>query len=684
LKDFFQHFIHEFALPLQNPVLVFSLILLIILLSPILLRKLNIPSIIGLILSGLIVGPHGFNMIENNKAIELFSTIGLLYIMFIAGLELDLNEFKKYRNKSLTFGFLTFFLPIIVGFPVCYYILGYSFSASLLVASMFATHTLVAYPIVSKFGISKDQAVAITVGGTILTDTAVLIVLAVIIGSVNQGLTSEFWVRMIVSIIIFSFIMFFIIPRIAKWFFNKLESEKHSHYIFVLSVVFFSAFLAEVAGLEPIIGAFVAGLAINKLIPHSSVLMNRIDFIGNSLFIPFFLISVGMIIDMSVIMKGPQALIVAGTLTLVAISGKWLAAFFTQIIFKYTKLQRQLIFGLSSAHAAATLAVIMVGFRVKLLDENILNGTIILILVTCIVASITTENVAKKIIILEDTNLDNELDFDESKEHILLPIANINNMDKLLNFCVLIKSKKSNIPITILTVVQNNEAAEKNIMTAKNKLSVYLSQTSAAESSVNVIATIDHNIAGGISRTSKEIMADIIVLGWPQKQNFVDKLLGQKAESILKNTDKTTIISNFEYSLEVHNRMVLVCPKFVEHEKGFVIWLMMIAKLANELSLSVICHCTEKTKEAILSTVKNYKLNFELEFILFHHFTQFFESTPKLKSSDLFVFISARNGSLSYQTNFDDVPELLEEKFDKNSKLIIYPQQKNHESKEVF
>src|SRR5690554_1454372 len=305
---------------------------------------------------------------------------------------------------------------------------------------MFATHTLVAYPIVSKLGISKNQAVAVTVGGTILTDTAVLLILAVIIGNSQGSLSQEFWIRLLVSLAIFSFIMFFIVPKIAKWFFRKLESEKHSHYIFVLSVVFFAAFLAEVAGVEPIIGAFVAGLALNKLIPHSSALMNRIEFIGNSLFIPFFLVGVGMLVDVNVIMSGPTALIVAGTLSVVALIGKWLAALFTQLAFKYSNAQRQLIFGLSGAHAAATLAVILVGYKADIIDENILNGTIILILITCIVASFATERASKKIIIESEDDTDQIIKTNggASNEHILLPIANVAKIEKLLEFAIFI------------------------------------------------------------------------------------------------------------------------------------------------------------------------------------------------------------------------------------------------------
>ncbi|HVU83798.1 MAG TPA: cation:proton antiporter, partial [Puia sp.] len=403
MSEFFEQLLHEFQLPLKSPVLIFSVILLIILFSPILLRKLNIPAIIGLIIAGVVLGPNGLNILAKNSAVDLFSTIGLLYIMFIAGLELDLNEFKAYRNKSIVFGFLTFVLPLSIGFPACHYILGYDFNSSFLTASMFATHTLIAYPIVSRLGVSKNQAVAITVGGTILTDTAVLIILAVIMGNSRGSLTQAFWIRLGVSFAVFSAIMFLIVPRIAKWFFRKLESEKHSHYIFVLSVVFFAAFLAQLAGVEPIIGAFVAGLSLNRLIPHSSALMNRIEFIGNALFIPFFLISVGMIVDVKILLNGPGALIVTAVLTAVALTGKWLAAFFTQLIFRYSSAQRQLIFGLSSAHAAATLAVILVGFNAGIIDENILNGTILLILITCVVSSFAAEKAGRNIV-LESTD----------------------------------------------------------------------------------------------------------------------------------------------------------------------------------------------------------------------------------------------------------------------------------------
>lgn len=674
MNDVLKHILHEFELPLANPVLIFSLILFIILLSPIVLRKLNIPGIIGLIISGVIIGPYGFNILEKNSAVDLFSTIGLLYIMFIAGLELDMNEFKSNRNKSILFGFFTFVLPLAIGFPVCHYILGYDFNASFLTASMFATHTLVAYPIVSKLGVSKNQAVAVTVGGTILTDTAVLIILAVIMGNSEGNLNQSFWIRLGISLVIFSAIMFFLIPRITRWFFQKLESEKHAHYIFVLSVVFFSAFLAELAGLEPIIGAFAAGLALNPLIPHSSTLMNRIEFIGNSLFIPFFLISVGMLVDVRVILQGPGAIMVAGVLTIVAIFGKWFAAWFTQLMFKYSGAQRQLIFGLSSSHAAATLAVILVGYQAGILDENILNGTIILILITCVVASFATEKAAKKILLSEEnTTLSDTEKNRYYSEHILLPIANLMNMEKLLEFSLLIKDKKSENPVTVLSVVPNNSEAELNVISARKKLEEFRREGAAAEVKIDTIATIDINATTGIERIAKEILADIIVLGWPKKAGFMEKLVGERIYSIINNVDKNLFVCHLDKLLMSQKRIILLAPPLAEKENGFETWLQKIIKLSQELSVPVVLFGTESTSDAIRSKLKEMRWNASFTFNLFDEWEDFLVLGRQIKPDDLLILISARKNSVSYLDYLDHIPTKLEKYFKTNNKIIVFP-----------
>ncbi len=676
MKEFLELLYHEFELPFSNPVLVFSLILLIILVSPILFRRLNIPGIIVLIISGIFIGPFGVGLLEQNAAIDLFSKIGLLYIMFIAGLELDMNQFKINRNKSFLFGLFTFFLPLAIGFPVCFYLLGYDFNASFLTASMFATHTLIAYPIVSKMGVSKNEAVAITVGGTILTDTAVLIILAVIMGNAQEGgLTLDFWIRLLISLTIFCLIMFFVVPKVAKWFFTKLEKEKHSHYIFVLTVMFLAAFLAELAGVEDIIGAFLAGLALNRLIPHSSALMNRIEFMGNSLFIPFFLISVGMMVDISVIFGGYMAIVVALTLSVVAILGKWLAAFFTQYVFKYTASQRKVIFGLSSGHAAATLAVIIVGYNAGIIDINILNGTIILILITSIVATLATEN-ASKIMVSEakETNLE-EIKKSESykMESILLPLANMVNLEKLLEFSILIKDKSSINPVSILTVVPNDEQAELNIAQAKMKLEEYIMEASATETAVNVTATIDQDVAKGISRKSKELIADFIVMGWPTSSG-IDKVIGQKMRSIIDNTTKTIFLCQSEKPWATHQKIILAVPERSEDMKGFELWVKKVIKISAELSVPIIVNCTKKTQTAIEELVAKLNLRAPFEFNEFNDWEDFLIISKNVQPEDIIMLITARKGSVAYQPVLDKIPIKMETYFEENARIMVFPQ----------
>jgi len=679
-SSFFNQIAHEFERPFQNPVLVFAVILFIILLSPILLRKLKIPGIIGLIISGVIIGPHGLNVLEQNSAVKLFSTIGLLYIMFIAGLELELKEFQHNRNKSLVFGFLTFTIPLVFGFPVCYYFLNYSFTASLLISSMFSTHTMVSYPIVSKFGISKNEAVAITVGGTILTDTAVLILLAIILSSNEGGLGLSFWIQLVASLAVFSGIMFWIIPKVTAWFFQKLESEKTSHFIFVLSVVFFAAFLAELAGVEPIIGAFVAGLALNKLIPYSSTLMNRIEFIGQSIFIPFFLISVGMLVDIKVLLNGPTAVIIAVTLSVVALIGKWLAAASTSKIFRYSSDQRKLIFGLSSSHAAATLAVILVGFQTGIIDENALNGTILLILVTCLTATLVTENASRRILTSEKDEPVIEYPVHNS-EHIMIPIANLESMETLLEFAVFVKNKKSGNPITILSVVPNDEEAEKNLVRAKKNLQSLVKMALANETKVKITATIDHNIAGGIIRASREEMTDTIMIGWPRKTGLIERFIETKTALIISRTSKAIYICHFEHPLVGHNRIVIVCPPLGELEPGFEIWLPKINALSKELSINVFCYCNSVTQEAIIEYFHHRKQKCVFTFSDEFDLPDLQLLLNKVSSEDMLIYVAARKTSVSYENCMENIQEKLEKNFPANSKIIIYPRTHHIDSK---
>ena len=394
-------------LPLTNPILKFLLILIIILLTPIFLNRIRIPHILGLIIAGAIVGPHGFNLLLRDSGIILSGTAGLLYIMFLAGLEIDLEEFKKNRSKSLFFGMATFLVPMVIGTLSSLYILRLSLPSSILVASMYASHTLIAYPILRKLKVNRIKSVNIAVGGTVITDTLALMVLAVIVGMVNGEVNTLFWIRLSVSIIVFILLTLFVFPLITKWFLNKY-TEDISQYIFILAMVFLGAFLAEIAGIEGIIGAFLTGLALNRNISNHSSLMHNVEFIGNAVFIPFFLISVGMLVDYSAFFKDIHTIEVAIAMTIVATSSKYIAAWITQKSLRLTRDDRRIIFGLSNAQAAATLAAVLVGYNtiigqtasgepIRLLNESILNGTIVMIFITCTIATFSAQKGAKNI-----------------------------------------------------------------------------------------------------------------------------------------------------------------------------------------------------------------------------------------------------------------------------------------------
>jgi Kef-type K+ transport system membrane component KefB len=680
MRYFFQHLIHEFQLPLKNPVLVFSILLFIILLSPIVLRKVKIPGIIGLILSGVLIGPHGLGLIgtramEAEGSIKLFATIGLLYIMFMAGLELDLRQFRRYFQKSLGFGLFTFIIPLALGYPLCTEILNLEPMAALLTASMFSTHTLVAYPIISKYGLTKHRSVAITVGGTILTDTAVLIILA-IISSANKGeLDFSFWFRLLTSLTTFSLIMFFVIPRIARWFFSKLDSEKTSQYIFVLSVVFFAAFLAEVAGVEHIIGAFVAGLVLNKLIPHHSTLMNRIDFIGNSLFIPFFLIFVGMVVDYRAFFQGTWPLIIAGVLTTFAIFSKWLAAFATQLVFKLSTIERQLIFGLSTAHAAATLAIIMVGYDdgKGILSINIVNGTVLLILFTCMTSSFVTENTGKRLLL--DLSENSELEENEMRlrnKHLMVYMNELRGNERLLDFALIITDPQVINPISVVSVYPDNDNAERMIRKSRKSLEDIVKHYSGQEAKLNTIATIDHNLSSGISRVSKELVADIVLVNDSKDTNIIKRLVGDDRDHLLTTCEKTVFFSSLSKPSVSYERIVLVAPLLAELEPTFLLWSERILRLGKELNIPVLHYGSQTTFDRLEKVSSANKMEADLRFQELNVIDEFYPSYQK-RNTDFIVVVACRPGTVSYDVQIDMLIQGMEVAFDQQDYLLLYP-----------
>ena len=480
----------DISLPLKNPVLQFSLLLFIILFAPLLLNRLKIPSLVSLIIAGAVIGPFGLNLMLRDSSIVLFGTVGLLYIMFLAGLEIDVADFRKNSGNSILFGLYTFVISIVLGIVVAFYILDFSLLSSILIGSIFASHTLILYPVVSKLGISKNKAVNIAIGGTLITDTLALLVLAVVAGMSSGELTSGFWVRLVLGITLFGMVVLLLFPLIARWFFKRFD-DSVLQYLFVLALVFFSGFLAEAAGVEAIIGAFLGGLALNRLIPRTSPLMNRIKFVGNAIFIPFFLIGVGMLIDIRAVFKDSETMKVAVVITVAATVAKYLSAWITQKLFGFSRDQRRLIFGLISAHAAVALATVLIGYNiiigkgldgspVRLLDESVLNGTILFILITCTLATVVGQKGAQNIAFAEAFDEVGEPGVFVAEERILIPMNNISTVNELVNLGVTLKSHKTCNGIYALHVASNSidgEIAERSAAKLFEKAAVAASST---------------------------------------------------------------------------------------------------------------------------------------------------------------------------------------------------------------
>lgn len=682
--------IFETTLPLTNPVLLFSLLLFIILFAPLILNKLKIPHLIGLIIAGAVIGPNGLNLMLRDSSIVLFGTVGLLYIMFLAGLEIDLLDFKKNRNKSLVFGIYTFAIPFSLGFLVGHYFLEYSVITSILLASMFSSHTLIAYPMISKLGVAKNRAVNITIGGTIITDILALLVLAAVAGVSTGEVTNGFWLRLSLSVLVFGMIVLFLFPIIGRWFFKRFH-DNISQYIFVLAMLFLGAFLAEAAGIEAIIGAFLVGLALNRVIPHTSPLMNRVAFIGNALFIPFFLIGVGMLIDYRVFFKDFETIKVALTMIVVATTSKFLAAWITQKTYKFSADERRLIFGLSNAHVAATLAVVLVGYNIilnkaeiaaaalqnqiiepiRLFDENVLNGTILLILATCTIAAFIAQKGARNIALLESS--ENPSENLKTIERILIPLSNLGTTNELINLSVTIKSKKNKKGLYALNVIDNNSsdsAAEKK---GRKLMEKALVAVSATDNSLNELIRYDLNIVNGISSVVMENKITDLVLGVHNNTNISDSFLGHFTEGILTKCNTTTLIYKAAQPLATIKRHLVIVPEKAEKEIGFSAWITKVWNIARNTNTKMVFYAVEETLNEIKLIHEKHPI--DAEFVHFNDWNNFLSITNEIKEDDNLIIILSRKEYMSYHHIMSKIPSYVNTYFKTNSFIIIYPKQ---------
>ncbi len=639
-------------LPVTHPVHIFAVMSLIILLAPIILTKLKLPGTVGLILAGVIIGPNGLNILAKDASIVLFGTVGILYIMFLSGLEVDFLDFRRSAKKSLVFGLLTFAIPQVVGTLLAFYFLDFEIRPSLLLASMYASHTLLAYPIASRLGITRNESVLVTIGGTLVTNTISLSILAIITSSVHGTLDVMFWVLLIASFTAFSIIMFVLLPRFARWFFCNVESEGISQFMFILALVFTSASIAHLAGIEPVIGAFLAGLSASRLVPAGSTLLNRIHFTGNALFIPYFLIYVGMLVDLRVLLGGPEALIVAATMTATAISTKWMAAFITQKVFGYSSAQRGVMFGLSNAQAANTLAAVMIGYQLGLLNENVLNGTIVMIFVTCVVSAFTVDRAGVQVATsqavppLLDPGFDNQ--------RILIPVANFQSIKRLMEFAVMIKDPSVPDPVYPLAVITDVADAQSRIAEAETLLREARSHASAGEIPVRLISRIDISATGGILRVIREMNITCVVLGWSNERSTKEYFFGTLHEHLLDQSTPLTFVNGVRTPLNTIRRLVVILAPHSEFTHGFGACLDALNALRRNLKVSIAYQGLRDTLAAVQRHNTETENSSEADFRGY----ETWDDMPvlcqrEMKAHDLTVFLTARRGCIAWDEELE-------------------------------
>lgn len=667
------------SIPFTNPVLKFLIILIIILLAPILLNKLRIPHILGLIIAGAVIGPNGFNLLLRDSSIILSGTAGLLYIMFLAGLEIDMNEFKKNKFKSLLFGLYTFSIPMVSGVLVGIYILEFSVMTSVLLASMFASHTLIAYPILGKFGVAKNRAVNIVVGGTIITDTLALLVLAIVVGMTKGTTNFEFWVRLLISVVIFGFIVLQVFPIIGRWFLKRYQ-DPISQYIFVLVILFLGSFLAEVAGIEAIIGALLSGFALNRLIPSSSPLMNRIEFVGNAIFIPFFLIGVGMLLDFRAFFTDRETILVAVAMSIVVTLAKFVAAWSTQKSFKFSADERRLIFGLSIAHAAVTLATVSVGYNIiigetaagepiRLLGESILNGTIIMILITCTISTFVVQKGARNLSLFQSTA--KEKDDSVNDEKIIIAINNSETVEELINLSTLLKSKENKESLYALHVIKNDNIDLNAETTATKVLDRAIHLASATDIHLNKLLRYDLDIMNGILNVTKEQKATDLILGLHVKTTVSESFLGSLTEGLLSRCNVTSFIYKSLQPIATIKRHIIIMPNNVENEIGFPFWLLKIWNIAYNTSSKLLFYGTEQTIKVIKNVHAEHPI--DADFVIFNSWNNAKSLSSNIKLDDNLIFILTRKDEPSYQKNIKNISIYLNRYSTSNSFILVCP-----------
>lgn len=664
--------------PITNPSLIFFLVLVIILLAPIIMGKLRIPHIIGMVLAGVAIGQYGFNILVRDDSFELFGRVGLYYIMFLAALEMDVEGVKKNKGRLSLFGLLTFAAPFTLTFIMSEWLLGYPTIASLLLGCLMASNTLIAYPIVSRYGQQRKPSVALSVGASMLSLLVALVVLAALVASHNGQTGVLFWLWFVAKFVIYCGGLAILIPKLTRWFLRRY-SDAVMQFIFVMAMLFMSAVLSESIGLEGIFGAFLSGLILNRYIPHVSPLMNRIEFIGNALFIPYFLIGVGMLINVRLAFSDTSVLWVALAITLFGTAGKAIAAYLSALLFRLPlNTSGNMMFGLTSAHAAGAIAIIMVGMRLTTPDGSVLvtgemlNGVVLMILLTCLISTVVTEQAAQQIT-LRDKEIPQEDTQDDEK--MLIPMKYPEYAVRLVNLAIMMRNPKLGRGLVGLSVVYDDVDMRLNQERGQRLLEKVQQYAAAADVKMQTQVRVAANIANGIKHAFKEFRASEIIIGMHMHKEVSASFWGEFHQSLFNGLNRQIIMARLKQPLSTIRRIEVAVPSRAQFEPGFYRWLERVARLSVNLECRTIFHGRTDTLALINQYVRNRHPEMRVEFMQMDHWNEMPRLAATIAEDHLFIVIAARKGTVSYKNALEHLPEEIQQFFSGKNIIIIFPDQ---------
>ncbi|MFZ5916676.1 MAG: cation:proton antiporter [Chloroflexota bacterium] len=650
--------------PLHEPVAIFLTIIAVILITPLLSRRARLPGIVGLILGGLLVGPHGLGLLRMDSTIDLLGTVGLVYLMFSAGLEIDLHQLGSVRHRAIIFGLLTFAIPqIIVTFLGR--ALGFGWASSILLGSTFASHTLIAYPVLSRLGIVRNEAIAVVVGATVFTDVAALLVLAVVAGAQDGGVSAVSIMSLIALMVGYTVLVLLGLPRLGKLFFRRFSS-RDIEFQFVLMALFVAALLAELIGMHAIVGAFLAGLAINAALPGRSAVGSQILFLGESFFVPIFLIYVGMIIDPLAFLVDQQTLLIGAVFTVSVYVTKFGAAWIASRLFHYTRDELLTFWGLSQAQAAATIATILVGVEIDLFPMAVFNGAILSVLCTCVTSPLLVQHFGSRLQPTEAPRAP-QSPFDR----ILVPLANPQTQEHLLTLASLLSQSVEGtlLPLHVVQEIGGRIVGLEHQRRLLNEVPEILKDPNIK---IDPVRRVSQSTAQGILYAAVETEASLIVMGWRGKPTLRQSILGTVLDEVVWQATVPVVVGRIITPINAAQRVVLVVPpnSFSLGLEGQT--LKMVAAMARAINVPLLVLAAGRYVQPLQEAVE--RLGTELPSQIVRLKGDVVHAVAsKVNPHDL-VIVTSVGAQSRFRSSLGHIPERLAEAISGSMVVVHYPQ----------